>query len=78
MSFAIRELVDRNAGNELELHGRTINPQFLHMLRTIDFDRHWPAARVPICTTPRYPVRSIFALSAHTHTPRRARGRWGR
>jgi len=41
MSFSIRGLVGEGAGSELELHGRTINPQFLRMLRTIGFDRHW-------------------------------------
>ena len=39
--FDIRALVEAGAGSELELHGRTINPQFLRMLRTIGFDRHW-------------------------------------
>jgi ornithine--oxo-acid transaminase len=39
--FSIRSLVEEGAGHELELHGRTINPQFLRMLRTIGFDRHW-------------------------------------
>jgi ornithine--oxo-acid transaminase len=39
--FSIRGLVEEGAGSELELHGRTINPQFLRMLRTIGFDRHW-------------------------------------
>jgi ornithine--oxo-acid transaminase len=39
--FSIRTLVQEGAGSELELHGRTINPQFLRMLRTIGFDRHW-------------------------------------
>lgn len=39
--FSIRKLVESGAGHELELHGRTINPQFLRMLRTIGFDRHW-------------------------------------
>jgi ornithine--oxo-acid transaminase len=39
--FGIRALIEENAGGELELHGRTINPQFLRMLRTIGFDRHW-------------------------------------
>src|ERR1700752_4100369 len=39
--FSIRALVEEGAGSELELHGRTINPQFLRMLRTIGFDRHW-------------------------------------
>ena len=39
--FSIRSLVEEGAGSELELHGRTINPQFLRMLRTIGFDRRW-------------------------------------
>jgi ornithine--oxo-acid transaminase len=39
--FRVRELIERNAGRELELHERTINPQFVRMLRTIGFDRHW-------------------------------------
>jgi ornithine--oxo-acid transaminase len=39
--FSIRRLVEENAGGELELHARTINPQFLRMLRTIGFDRRW-------------------------------------
>jgi len=39
--FDIRGLIEDGAGGELELHGRTINPQFLRMLRTIGFDRHW-------------------------------------
>jgi ornithine--oxo-acid transaminase len=39
--FGLRALIEQNAGDELELHGRTINPQFLRMLRTIGFDRRW-------------------------------------
>jgi ornithine--oxo-acid transaminase len=39
--FSIRDLVESQAGTELELHARTINPQFVRMLRTIGFDRHW-------------------------------------
>jgi ornithine--oxo-acid transaminase len=39
--FSIRELVEQNAGGEIDLHARTINPQFVRMLRTIGFDRHW-------------------------------------
>ncbi|HST26425.1 MAG TPA: aspartate aminotransferase family protein [Gaiellaceae bacterium] len=39
--FDIAKLIEDGAGSELELHGRTINPQFLRMLRTIGFDRHW-------------------------------------
>jgi ornithine--oxo-acid transaminase len=39
--FSILELKNQNAVDELELHARTINPQFVRMLRTIGFDRHW-------------------------------------
>jgi ornithine--oxo-acid transaminase len=39
--FSVRELIERNAGRELDLHARAINPQFVRMLRTIGFDRHW-------------------------------------
>jgi ornithine--oxo-acid transaminase len=39
--FSIRTLVEEGMGGELELHGRTMNPQFLRMLQTIGFDRHW-------------------------------------
>ncbi len=39
--LSVRELIERNAGRELELHARTINPQFVRMLRTIGFDRRW-------------------------------------
>src|SRR5439155_4183944 len=39
--FSIRELIERNRGRELELHARTINPQFVRVLETIGFDRHW-------------------------------------
>ncbi len=45
--FSIRTLVEEGAGSELELHGRTINPQFLRMLRTIGFDRHWARGEGP-------------------------------
>src|SRR5438034_7383974 len=37
----IRELLEGAAGREFELHARTINPQFVRMLRTIGFDRRW-------------------------------------
>ncbi len=43
--LSIRNLVEAHAGDELELHGRTINPQFLRMLRTIGFDRHWASGK---------------------------------
>jgi ornithine--oxo-acid transaminase len=43
-AFSIRELLERHAGEELELHARTVNPQFVRMLRTIGFDRRWVRA----------------------------------
>jgi ornithine--oxo-acid transaminase len=42
--FSIRDLVAERAGGELDLHARTINPQFVKLLRTIGFDRHWARA----------------------------------
>ena len=42
--FSVRELLERHAGDELELHARTVNPQFVRMLRTIGFDRRWSRA----------------------------------
>ena len=42
--FSVRELLERHAGDELELHARTVNPQFVRMLRAIGFDRHWARA----------------------------------
>src|ERR671935_2684516 len=35
------ELLRARAGEEFELHARVVNPQFVRMLRTIGFDRHW-------------------------------------
>ena len=40
----IRELLDARAGEEYELYGRTINPQFMRVLKTIGFDRTWARA----------------------------------
>jgi len=42
--FSLRELLAEHAGREYELHARSINPQFVRMLRTIGFDRHWARA----------------------------------
>jgi ornithine--oxo-acid transaminase len=39
--FSLRDLISERAGGEFELHARTVNPQFVRMLRTIGFDRHW-------------------------------------
>jgi ornithine--oxo-acid transaminase len=40
----LRELLDERAGEEFELYARTINPQFVRVLRTIGFDRRWARA----------------------------------
>ncbi|MDQ2982808.1 MAG: aspartate aminotransferase family protein [Actinomycetota bacterium] len=37
----LRDLLDEHAGGELDLYARTINPQFVRLLRTIGFDRRW-------------------------------------
>ncbi len=42
--FSVRELLERHAGDELDLHARTVNPQFVRMLRAIGFDRRWSRA----------------------------------
>jgi ornithine--oxo-acid transaminase len=39
--FSIRERIEQSRGRELELHGRTINPQFVRLLERIGFDRYW-------------------------------------
>ncbi|MGZ4413706.1 MAG: aspartate aminotransferase family protein [Gaiellaceae bacterium] len=40
----IRELVEARSGEEYELYARTINPQFMRVLKTIGFDRAWSRA----------------------------------
>jgi len=42
--FDLQEALARHAGREFELHAGTVNPQFVRMLRTIGFDRHWARA----------------------------------
>jgi ornithine--oxo-acid transaminase len=42
--FSVRELLERHAGEELDLHARVVNPQFVRMLRAIGFDRRWARA----------------------------------
>jgi ornithine--oxo-acid transaminase len=42
--FSLRARLDEVAGDELDLYARTINPQFVRMLRTIGFDRRWVRA----------------------------------
>jgi ornithine--oxo-acid transaminase len=40
----IRELLEARAGEDYDLYGQTINPQFMRVLRTIGFDRVWARA----------------------------------
>src|SRR5205807_6500025 len=40
----LRELLEARAGEEYDLYARTINPQFMRVLRTIGFDRTWARA----------------------------------
>jgi ornithine--oxo-acid transaminase len=42
--FDLPALIDANLGGELDLHAATVNPQFVRVLRTIGFDRHWARA----------------------------------
>src|SRR6478672_9422904 len=42
--MTLRELLEQHAGEELDLYARTINPQFVRLLRTIGFDRRWARA----------------------------------
>ena len=40
-SFSLEELLASRGGEDLDLWARTINPQFVRVLRTIGFDRTW-------------------------------------
>ena len=42
--FSLDALLDSRRGEDLDLWGRTINPQFVRVLRTIGFDRTWARA----------------------------------
>ena len=42
--MTLRDLLAEESGKELELYARTINPQFVRLLRTIGFDRRWARA----------------------------------
>jgi ornithine--oxo-acid transaminase len=42
--FSLGELLDSHRGEDLDLWARTINPQFVRVLRTIGFDRTWARA----------------------------------
>jgi ornithine--oxo-acid transaminase len=41
VGLGVRELVAARGGESLELWGKTINPQFTRVLKTIGFDRTW-------------------------------------
>ena len=43
-SAVIRKLLEARAGEDYDLYARTINPQFMRVLRTIGFDRAWSRA----------------------------------
>jgi ornithine--oxo-acid transaminase len=40
----IRELLEARAGEDYDLYARTVNPQFMRVLKTIGFDRVWARA----------------------------------
>jgi ornithine--oxo-acid transaminase len=42
--FSLSALLDSRRGEDLDLWARTINPQFVRVLRTIGFDRTWARA----------------------------------
>ncbi|HEY7420868.1 MAG TPA: aspartate aminotransferase family protein [Gaiellaceae bacterium] len=42
--FSLEALLDSRRGEDLDLWGRAINPQFVRVLRTIGFDRTWARA----------------------------------
>lgn len=43
----LRALLAAHEGEDLDLYARTINPQFVRMLRTIGFDRTWSRSEGP-------------------------------
>ena len=43
-AFSLEALLDSRRGEDLDLWARTINPQFVRVLRTIGFDRTWARA----------------------------------
>ena len=42
--FSLEALLDSRRGEDLDLWAKTINPQFVRVLRTIGFDRTWARA----------------------------------
>jgi ornithine--oxo-acid transaminase len=47
MGLKLSELVSERGGESVELWGKTINPQFARVLKTIGFDRAWVRAEGP-------------------------------
>lgn len=45
--LSLRDLLEARRGEELDLWARTINPQFVRVLRTIGFDRTWVRSEGP-------------------------------
>jgi acetylornithine/succinyldiaminopimelate/putrescine aminotransferase len=44
MSFELRDVLERRAGEQLALYGRNVNPQLVRVLKTIGFDREYVRA----------------------------------
>jgi acetylornithine/succinyldiaminopimelate/putrescine aminotransferase len=44
MSFELRDVLERRAGEQLALYGRVVNPQLARVLKTIGFDRQYVRA----------------------------------
>ena len=42
--LGLRALLDSHAAGSFDLHAKTVNPQFVRLLRTIGFDRSWARA----------------------------------
>jgi ornithine--oxo-acid transaminase len=45
--LSLRELIDAHGGQTADLWSRSINPQFVRVLKTIGFDRRWASAEGP-------------------------------
>lgn len=48
MAFDLLQLLQAHTGQQHELYGRHVNPQFVRVLRTIGFDRNYVRAEGPI------------------------------
>jgi ornithine--oxo-acid transaminase len=46
-TFSLRRLIDERGGETAELWARSINPQFVRVLKTLGFDRRWAGAEGP-------------------------------